>query len=165
MVKSLLVVCSICYATVAFGADRASVRVEPTNLQGPRALQSQTQAAAIRDYLQAWDSLTAALGQNRADLLNADFVGTAKDKLTDTVQGQARLGIRTRYQDRSHDLQIVFYSPDGLSIQLIDNAEYDVQVLDHDKAQTAQRVRARYIVVMTPAEIRWRVRVLQSKPE
>ncbi len=161
-IKSLLIVCSVFYATLAFGADQPSVRVEPANLQGPRPLQKQTEAAAIRDYLQAWESLRAAFEQNRADLLSADFVGTAKDKLADTIQEQAKLGIRTRYQDRSHDLQIVFYSPEGQSIQLIDQAEYDVQVINHDKVQTTQRIRARYIVVLTPAEVRWRVRVFQA---
>jgi hypothetical protein len=92
-------------------------------------------------------------------------VGTAKEKLTDTIQEQTRLGLSTRYQDRSHDIQIVFYSPEGLSIQLIDNVEYDMQLLDHDKIQTTQRVHARYNVVLTPAEVRWRVRVFQADPE
>jgi hypothetical protein len=103
--------------------------------------------------------------QNRADLLNEDFVGTAKDKLTDTIQDQAKLGLRTRYRDRSHDLQIVFYSPEGLSLQMIDTVEYDEQVLDHGKLLTTQHVRARYIVVMTPAEARWQVRIFQAEPK
>ena len=81
------------------------------------------------------------------------------------MQQQAALGIKTRYHDRSHDLRIVFYSPEGLSIQLIDNVEYDEQVIDHDKVLTTQRVRARYIVVLTPAEVQWRVRIFQGEPE
>jgi hypothetical protein len=108
--------------------------------------------------------MNAALEQNRADLLDADFVGVAKEKLAGTIRQQAALGIRTRYQDRGHDLQIVFYSPDGLSIELKDTAEYDVQLIDHDKSQMKQRVRAHYIVVLTPAEVRWKVRVFQSVP-
>jgi hypothetical protein len=43
------------------------------------------------------------------------------------------LGIRTRYRDLSHDLQIVFYSPEGLSVELTDKVEYEVQLIDHDK--------------------------------
>jgi hypothetical protein len=125
----------------------------------------QTETAVIRDYLQAWQSVSAALEQNRVDLLDRDFVGSAKEKLTGTIQEQARLGLSTRYQERTHDLQIVYYSPEGLSIQLIDNVEYDVEILDHDKVQTTQRVHARYIVVLTPAEVRWRVRVFQAQPE
>jgi len=70
-----------------------------------------------------------------------------------------------RYQDKSHDIQMVFYSPEGLSVELTDDVQYDVQMLDHDKLQTKQQVRARYIVVLTPAEVRWRVRVFQAQFE
>lgn len=165
MLKLLLILCTVFNAASVDGAAQASVHVEPTNLQGPRPLQEQTGTAVIRDYLQSWQSLRAAFEQNRADLLDSDFVGTAQEKLTDTIQQQARLGIRTQYVDRAHDLQIVFYSPEGLSIELTDKVEYDVQVLDHDKVTTTQRLSARYIVVLTPAEVRWRVRVFQAVPE
>jgi hypothetical protein len=166
MLKLLTILCASITATASvFANAQATVRVEPANLQGPRVLQEQTRAAVIRDYLQSWQSFRTALDQNRPDLLSADFVGTAKDKLTDTIQQQASLGIRTQYQDRAHDLQIVFYSPEGMSVELTDEVEYDVQVLDHDKITTTQRVSARYIVVLTPAEVRWRVRVFQAVPE
>jgi hypothetical protein len=165
MIKSLLVILSVLATTFAHAAESPAVHVEPTNLQGPRPLEKQTETAAIRDYLQSWQSLRASLEQNRADTLDPDFVGNARDRLTETIQEQAALGIRTRYQDRAHDIQIVFYSPEGLSIQLRDNVEYDVQVLDHDKVQTEQRLRARYIVILTPAEVRWRVRIFQAEPE
>ncbi len=146
-------------------AQQPTVQVDPPQLQGSRAVEKPTETAVIRDYLQSWQSLRAAMEQNRPDLLSPDFVGTAADKLTATIQDQAKLGIRTRYQDHSHDLQIVFYSPEGLSLQLIDTVEYDEQVLDHDKVLTTQRMRARYNVVMTPAELRWRVRLFQGGPE
>jgi hypothetical protein len=164
MIKTLLIG-SLFFTTTAFDGEQATVRVEPAHLQGPRPLEKQTEAAVIRDYLQAWQSLSNAFDQNRIDLLDRDFVGSAKDKLESTIQEQAKLGIHTRYQDRAHDLQIVFYSPEGLSIQLIDNVEYDVQVLDHDKVQTTQKVKTRYIAVLTPSEVRWRVRIFQSNPE
>ena len=162
MLKSLLILCAFFTATSGIGSAQAAVLVEPPNLQGPRHLPEQTATAAIRDYLQSWQSLRAAFEQNRADLLDPDFVGTARDKLTDTIQQQANLGIRTHYQDRAHDLQIVSYSPDGLSIELIDKVDYDMQVLDHDKVKTTQHVRDRYVIVLTPAEVRWRVRVFQG---
>jgi hypothetical protein len=161
MLKFPLILCLVFSAISAAGVAQTSVRVEPANLQGPRPLQEQTGTAAIRDYLQSWKSLRISLEQNRADLLDPDFVGTARDKLTRTIQEQAELGIRTSYQDRSHDLQIVFYSPEGLSMELIDKVEYDVQVFDHEKLQTTQRVNARYLVILTPAEVRWRVRIFQ----
>jgi hypothetical protein len=165
MRKLTRVICSVFALTLPLGASQAVVRVEPATLQGPRALNDQTRDGVVRDYLQAWQSVSAALQQNRPELLDRDFVGTAKDKLTDTIHDQVTTGISTRYLDRSHDLQIVFYSPEGLSVQLVDNVEYEVQVLDHGKIQATQTAHARYVVVMTPAEVRWRVRVFQGEPE
>jgi len=165
MFKSLLILCALFTAASGIGYAQAKVIVEPTNLRGPRLLQEQTGAAAIRYYLQSWKSLSAALGQNRAGLLNPDFVGTARDKLTETIQQQAAVGIRTRYQDRAHDIKIVFYSPEGLSLELTDNVEYDVQVLDHDWVKTIQHINTRYVIVLTPAEVQWKVRVFQTLSE
>jgi hypothetical protein len=162
MSKSLLILCTILTVSSSILSGQASVRVEPPNLQGPRPLPEQTGAAAIRDYLQSWQSLRLAFEQNRADLLDPAFVGTAADKLAETIQQQAALGISTRFQDRAHRIQIVFYSPEGLSIELIDSVEYDVEVLDHDRVKTTHNVKARYVIVLTPAELRWRVRVFQA---
>jgi hypothetical protein len=103
------------------------------------------------------------MDQNRADLLNQNFVGTAKEKFAVTIAEQAKLGLRTHYQERSHDIKIIFYSPEGLSIQLVDDIEYDVQLLDHDKVLASQPVRTRYVAVLTPTEVRWKVRVLQAE--
>ena len=165
MRKLPLVVCSIFAGTLPLGASQPAVRVAPTHLQGPREFNEQTQSAVVRGYLEAWESMTAALQQNRPDLLDRNFVGTAKDKLTDTIHDQVTTGISTRYLDQSHNLQIVFYSPEGLSVQLVDNVEYEVQVVNQGKIQTVQKAQARYVVVMTPAETRWRVRVFQGQPE
>jgi hypothetical protein len=146
-------------------ADQPAVRVEPTDSAGPRTLEKQTKAAVVRDYLQAWSSLSRAFEQNRADILDADFVGVAREKLEDTIREQAKLGIQTRYRDGAHDIQLVFYSPEGLSLQLVDTVEYDVQILDHEKVLTTQHVHARYVAVLTPTEVRWKVRVFQAEPE
>jgi hypothetical protein len=163
--RSVLVLSSVVAAAATLGAAQATVHVEPTKLQGPRPLQEQTQAAAVRDYLEAWQTVRASFERNDAGLLDRDFVGTAHDKLADSIHQQASVGVRTQYQDKSHDLKIEFYSPEGLSLQMSDNVEYDVQVFDHEKPLTTQHVSARYIVVMTPAEVRWRVRVFQAQPQ
>ena len=163
--KLLLILCTGLTTVVNSTAAEVTVRVEPANLSGPRPLQDQSKGAVIHDYLQAWRGLSGALEQNRPELLAADFIGTAKDTLTETAQQQGSLGIRTRYQDLSHDLQILFYSPDGLSIELSDKVEYEVQVIDHDKVITTERQSSRYLVILTPAEVRWKVRVFQSVPE
>ena len=165
MWKPLLFVCSVLATLLMWGSDQPAVRVAPTDSVGPRTLEKETATAVVRDYLQAWQSLSGALDQNRPDLLNRDFVGTAKEKLTDTIQEQAKLGIQTRYQDGKHEIRLVFYSPEGLSIQLVDTVEYDVQLIDHEKLQTTQHVRARYVAVLTPTEVQWKVRVFQAESE
>ncbi len=162
MLRRAFVFCAVAAANLASGSAQVAVHVNPPSVNGTRTLQEQTAAAAIQNYLQAWESLRAALRQNQVGLLDRDFVGAAKDKLADTIRQQSSAGIRTDYHDRSHDIQNVFYSPEGLSLELTDGMDYDVQVLDHDKVVGTQRVRSRYVVVMTPAETRWRVRVLQA---
>jgi hypothetical protein len=165
LMVSASVLCSIILAMLVFATDEPAVRVEPTGSVGPRTLEKQTETAVVRDYLAAWRSMSMALEQNRTDLLDGDFVGTAKEKLTDTIREQARLGMQTRYRDTAHDLRLVFYSPEGMSIQLLDTVEYEMQVVDHGKVQTTQHVRARYVAVLTPTEVRWKVRVFQAEPE
>jgi len=161
--KLLPAISVLLFATANDAAAQANVRIEPrVGLQGPRVLEEQTAAAAIRDYLQSWQSLTAALEQNRAELLDTCFAGTAREKLGQTIQEQAAVELGTQYSDRSHDIQIVFYSPEGLSIELTDTVEYDMQINDHGKPMTSQHMRTRYIVVLTPAEARWKVRVFQA---
>jgi len=167
---SSLIFCSILTAMFVFAADepavdKPTVRVEPTNAVGPRTLEKQTETAVVRDYLAAWRSLSAALDENRADLLDADFVGTAKQKLSDTIHEQARMGMRTRYRDTAHDLHLTFYSPEGMSLQLLDTVDYEVQIVDHGKVLSTQPVRARYVAVLTPTEVRWKVRVFQAEPQ
>ena len=163
MVRGLVLACFLCVANSSFAADQPEVRVEPSHLQGLRPLEKQTESAVIRDYLEAWRTLRKALAENRSDLLDADFVGDARDKLGATISDQGKLSIHTNYHDRAHDLQVLFYSPDGLSIQLVDNVDYDVQIIDHDKVRPTQKLTAKYIAVLTPSEVRWRVRILQSQ--
>jgi len=143
-------------------AEEPSVHVQPPQLQGSRPLEKQTEASVIRDYLQSWKSMRQALDQNQAADLDQDFIGVARDRLGETIAAQARSGIHSRYQDRSHDLQIVFYSPEGLSIQMTDNVEYEEQVLDKDKVLATKVIHQRYLVVLTPSEVRWQVRILQA---
>jgi hypothetical protein len=160
----IVVYFAILTAATASAAAQVTVRVEEVNLQGPRPLQEETSKAVIRDYLQSWKTSSAALEQNRADLLDPEFVGSAKDKLTETIRQQVASGISTHYQDRAHDIQIMFYSPEGLSIELSDKVTYDVELLVHGRVKTTQHVETRYVIVLTPAEVRWRVRIFQGAP-
>jgi hypothetical protein len=165
MLRSALLLAAMTAVGTACGLAQATVHVESPDPNGTRTLREQTASAAIRNYLQAWEGFHSAFEQNRADLLDRDFIGTAKDKLTDTIEQQKTLGIRTSYQDKAHNIQIVFASQEGLSLELIDDVEYDVQLIDHDKPGAMQHVKTRYIAVMTPTETKWRVRVFQAIPE
>jgi hypothetical protein len=165
MLRAFLVASAILSVATSAALGQAAVHVQPAHLQGPRILADQTANAVVKNYIESWQSLKTALEQNRPEALDRDFVGTAKEKLAATIQQQARLGMKTSYQDRSHDIQIVFYSPEGLSVELIDNVDYDVQISDKDKVVATHPEHARYVVVMTPTEVRWRVRVLQASAE
>jgi len=162
MLRNSALVCASIILASGLVAAQPDVTVDTSQLKGPRLLEEQTKAAAIRDYLESWQGMNEAFQQNQPSLLDEDFIGAARDKLADTIDEQAKAGIQTRYQDRAHHIQFLFYSPEGLSIELIDDAECDVQVLDHDKPVSTVPASSRYIVVLTPAEVRWKVRVMQA---
>jgi hypothetical protein len=164
MLRVALLCCAVT-ASLTVASAQATVHVNPPRAESTKALQEQTAAAAIRNYVEAWGGFRSAFEQNRVDLLNRDFVGVAKEKLSETLGQQAKAGIRTSYQDRAHNIQVVFYSPDGLSLELTDEAEYDVQLIVKNQPERTQHVRAHYIAVMTPAETKWQVRVFQAVPD
>ena len=163
--RSLILISALAGAVSAFAADEPSVRVQTPHLKGPRQLQEQTANAAVRDYIESWTSMSKALQGNRPELLDRDFVGTAREKLASTIKEQNAAGVHTVYRDRSHDVQILFYSPEGLSIELADSVEYDVELFQADKSVATQHVHTNYIVVLTPSEVRWRVRIFQAQAE
>jgi hypothetical protein len=157
------VVAAILVAVPLSAAGQPDVHVEPMDAVGPRPVEKQTQSSVVRDYLLAWKTLGNAMAQNRVDLVDAYFVGLAKGKLADTIRQQQKLGMHVRYRDKSHKIKVVFYSPEGLSIQLVDDVEYEVDVLYGGESLGSERVRARYIVVLTPAESKWKVRIFQGE--
>jgi len=163
--RNLFLVLTGFACTAALAAPQAAVQVEPTHSSGPRQLESETRAAAIRDYLQSWQAFRFAFAQDQASLLDADFIGNAQEKLAATIREQAELGIETKYRDFSHNIRIVFNSPEGLSIELTDDVGYEVQVFDHGKPAASRDAHARYLVVLTPSQVRWKVRVFQAIPE
>lgn len=130
----------------------------------PRQVEEATEKAVARDYAAAWQSMAEALDQNRLDLLSANFIGTASDKLAETIQQQKKAGLHRRYVDRGHKVQAVFYSSEGSAMELHDTAQLQVQLLDGDRVVASQDVTAQYVVLMTAAENSWKVRVLQEVP-
>jgi hypothetical protein len=163
MIGRLLALSCALALPMSAATDQPSVHIQPPQLGGSRPLEKQTETSVIKDYLQSWTALGSALDENNASLLDAYFVGTARDKLGNTIDEQTRLAIHTRYVDHAHNLQIVFYSPEGLSIQMTDTVDYEEQVMDHDKILATRPMRRRYLVVLTPSEVRWRVRILQAE--
>lgn len=135
-----------------------------TATRGPRDVEDLTRQKIIHDYAAAWQTLDAGLEQNRSELLNDYFTGFAKDEFTRTLQEQARTGIHRHYVDHGHNLEVLFYSPDGGVMQLQDNAEYEVQIFDGDRLLHSETVTARFLVLMTPGADRWMVRLLQDVP-
>ena len=162
-----LLLLSVCLALAVMSLaafEKPVVHVAPSDSVGPRTLEPQTRTAVVRDYFASWQSLSRAMQENNPSRLDTDFIGVARDKLRATIQDQQKTGMQTRYQDRSHDIELVFYSPEGLSVQLLDTVEYDVEVVDHEKVQATQHVRTRYLAVLSPTEVRWKVRVFQAAP-
>jgi hypothetical protein len=130
----------------------------------PREVEDTTEKAIVRDYGSAWSTMSRALSENRADLLGDAFVGVAQEKLTQKIAQQKAAGLRTRYVDRGHQLSVAFYSPEGSAMQLRDTAQVEIQYLDGDKVVGTENATAHYLVLMTVAEDRWKVRVLEAIP-
>jgi len=103
MLRRLLLLSAFATAFSAFAADEPTVHVQQPHLQGPRELQETTAKAVVQSYLDSWQSMSKALDQNRPDLLDRDFVGSAREKLAATIQEQKTAGVRTTYHDRSHN--------------------------------------------------------------
>ena len=160
---SIIVACSCWIVTAQAANDLPTVNLNVSNA-GPRQVEDTTEKALERDYARAWNTMETALAQNRADVLDADFVGVALDELKSRVSEQARSGLHTRYVDHGHNLQAVFYSPEGSAVQLQDTAQLEVQYLDGDKILRSEQRTETYTVVMTAGENRWKVRVLQATP-
>ncbi len=158
-VALMILCCSVWITVQAADLPRVDLSVDTA---GPRQVEDSTEKAVARDYARAWSSMTTALSENRADVLDADFVGVALDGLKERVQQQQQAGLHTRYIDRGHKLQAVFYSPEGSALQLRDTAQLEVQYLDGDKVINSEQRTENYTVIMTAGENRWKVRVLQA---
>jgi hypothetical protein len=165
VLNTLVLASTLTVALSAPAADEPTIRIQPLKLEGARQLQDESARTAIHSYLESWRSMSNALNQNRPELLDQDFIGSAKEKLSATIKEQVESGVHTDYRDRSHDIKILFYSPEGLSIELADTVTYDLQLFDNEKGVGTQQVQATYIVVLTPTEVRWRVRIFQAQTQ
>lgn len=161
---SRMLMAAVLMASSMVGADAPLVELNAAHA-GPREMQEPTRQSIARAYSRAWEVMEQALAENRSELLDTAFVGAARDELAQTVVQQAAAGIHRRYLDRGHKVEVLLYSPEGLSVQLRDRAQLEVQVLDGDSVVHREQVTLQYIALLTPTEVTWKVRVLQAIPE
>lgn len=128
----------------------------------PREVEDNTQQAIIRDYSAAWKGLSEALAGNSLAPLRENFTGFALEKLGRRVHDQQQNGLATRIIDRGHKVEALFYSPDGSAIELKDTATLETQVLEGGNVIHSDHAQVHYYAVLTGAEDRWKVRVLES---
>lgn len=166
-IRVFTVIGILCAGSILAGAADSSARVQLDSSKAvPRAVESLTQRAILRDYRFAWTSLAQALEFNTADPLEGPFVDTAKKSLSDKLASQRRTRLSERYLNQNHKLQAVFYAPEGDVIEFHDTAEYQLQILDGGgKVIHDEPVVRHYVVLMTPAADRWVIRQLQAVPE
>jgi len=143
--------------------SQTSISVNVQNA-GPCKVEDTTQRSVARDYAAAWTAMVQALDQNRTDVLGANFTGTANDKLTASVTEQRKSGLHQRIVDRGHNVQAVFYSPEGSAMELHDTAQVQLQLMDGSKVVHTEDATLHYVVLLTAAENSWKVRVLEAVP-
>lgn len=147
-----------------FADSKPAIQLTVKNAQ-PREVEDVTQNAIQRDYTLAWQAMSTALANNALKPLNDNFSGFALEKLTQRVKDQKQRGISTRIIDHGHKVDAIFYSPDGSAIELKDTANIETQVLVGGKIIHSDQAQIHYYAVMTGAEDRWKVRVLESSAE
>ncbi len=162
VVAGVMVAAMTLQAAPARRAPAASAVQLNVDNTGPREFEEQTQRAIVRDYGDAWASMTRALEDNDAGAVSDVWVGFARQKLLEAIANQKAAGLRVRYIDHGHQLQGAFYSPEGSALELHDTAQLEMQTLDGDTVVDSRQLTAHYLVVMTPTSDHWQVRVLQS---
>ena len=159
---------ALIYVSVAVLLEGVQADAKPSvqlnvDQAAPREVDDTVQQAIARDYASAWQALASALNQNNPAALNDNFVGFAQDKLTHRILDQQQAGLKTRIVDRGHKLDAIFYSTDGAAIELRDTATLQTEILDGNTVLHSDQAQVHFYVVMTGAEDRWKVRVLESQ--
>jgi hypothetical protein len=129
---------------------------------GPRQLESTLQRSIPADYAKAWQTLSEALQSADPSVLDRYWTGVAHDKLQRLVKDQMSTDVQVRYIDKSHRLQAVFYPTDGAALLLHDTAQLEIQVLSAGKLIHTEDITEKYVVLMTPGQDRWLVRIFQT---
>jgi hypothetical protein len=128
----------------------------------PRPIEQLTGTTIARHYALAWREMASALESGRADGLNDEFVGFARDQLKRRITEQNQTGMHVRIVDHGHQLKALFYSTDGTAMQLVDHAQLEIQTFDGDKLIDTQNGPHEYMILMTPGADRWYVRDIEE---
>ncbi|HEY1679165.1 MAG TPA: hypothetical protein VGG04_15720 [Candidatus Sulfotelmatobacter sp.] len=131
----------------------------------PRPIEELTGTTIVHHYAQAWSDMAAALESSRPGTISDEFVGQAKDRLKQRIAEQAKAGVHVHIIDHGHQLKALFYSTDGAAMQLIDQAQLEIQTFDGSKLLHTDNSLHKYMVLMTPGADRWYVRDLQEISE
>jgi hypothetical protein len=146
----------------AYAAEPASnIEINVANA-APRDVEETTRAAIVREYSNAWQAMKRSLAENQDASLGAAFVGTAHGVLLSQLEQQKRNGLSTKILDRGHKLDVIFYSPEGSAMQIRDTAQLEKQYLIGGNVVHSETVTQQYVVLMSVAEDRWKVRLLQE---
>jgi len=155
----------VCLALTLHAADASDTQVNlNVSKASPRQVEELTERGVLRDYRLAWTSLTQALETNALEPLEGPFAGEAKRTLRQTVVSQQHSGLTTHYVAQNHQVEAVFYAPEGDVMELHDTAQYQLQISDGGKVIHDERVTMHYVVLMTPGADRWVIRQLQAVP-
>jgi hypothetical protein len=128
----------------------------------PRPIEELTGTTIARHYALAWRDLAEALESDRSGRIDEEFVGFAKDRLVKRIIEQEQAGVHVRIVDHGHHLKAVFYSSDGTAMQLLDQAQLEIQTFDGNKLLDTQNAPRQYMVLMTPGADRWYIRDLEE---
>jgi hypothetical protein len=148
---------------LAVGQSLPQVHLDATGLS-PRHIEELTGTTIARHYALAWRDMVWALESSRTERLDEEFVGFAKDRLIKRIGEQEQAGVHVRIVDHGHHLKAVFYSSDGAAMQLIDQAQLEIQTFDGNKLLDTQDATHEYIVLMTPGADRWYIRDIEEVP-
>jgi hypothetical protein len=128
----------------------------------PRSIEELTGTTIAKNYAKAWRDLASALDSSRSGEIADGFTGFAKDRLVRRIGEQQQTGVHVHIVDHGHQLKAIFYSADGSVMQLVDQAQLEIQTFDGGKLLDTQNASRQYMVLMTPGADRWYIRDLEE---
>jgi hypothetical protein len=128
----------------------------------PRPIEQLTGTTIVRHYALAWQTMEQALESNVPNNLGEEFTGFAKERLARRVGEQNQAGLHVRVIDHGHQVKALFYATDGTAMQLVDQAQLEIQTFAGDKLIATDNSPHKYMVLMTPGADRWYVRDLEE---